>query len=865
MTPAERSSTTASGYRDGLDSPREWLQTQQGDWLLPSINARHFGTQRNDADSSTETFSKSHAQAVLAEQFGERLHQEDRLYIIVGSDSGQLLRYIHEHAPLPRGSRWLIIEPDDIRQTLRLNPMVDAYCDDFVQLVGFDEWQEQAALLQLPAYFRIDGVRLERSLGALDGTDPQYIEITAELDAHLTAERFRTTAELNLAPFIEPNILSAANFHGGIDRFDKLFAGRRAVIIAGGPSLDEQVDWLMEHRDALFVIAVSRVSGRLQDVGITPDIVVTVDPFPISLTVSRQMFDFPEQTVLMASSHPFPGITNRWPHSLFCTGPLVPWEDKTVNDRYALPSGGPTVTHMAAQLTVHMGFDEVVFCGLDLCHTSDGRTHAAGSSEAAAGPIMDFSALPVTTNDGDWAWTTPDYFAGIQAMAAIAEQSHSVRFINPSAKAAAIDGVELVPLDSIAVPETAFDRAPLDRIRRETDHDARKKHLDALAESLETIEGDLQKVANLAQLGLESNQAYFNLTHPARQKRHKRRMEAIDRLFEGRFRRTARLAQQAAKRAILRTALPHDFFALDRHQAEKLASQYYDAIREEARRLITTLELARERVTTRLMELTEDASADALARRYLEFDEPERILWLETNLGPTASPQIERARSAYEARIDALLERDRERHRRKRSPRASLRQIERHFSSGKREALASLANSLDRHKDGEIARPYADYAHGLERELAGELLEAAENHARVIERADTNQDAVLLEHALLRLAHINIGANDHATALSALQAAASFNPNHWRLVARLALLENDAETGITALTRHLEHFPSDAERVKQLIRLFVALEIPDGVEFCNQYLPYCSADERSQLEVFLAEAKRAVDKPAAGT
>lgn len=866
MTPAERTSTAAPDYRDGLESSREWLQTQQGDWILPSINARHFGSKPSDAKVPVDSESKSRAQSVLAEHFGDRLHQEDRLYIIIGSDSGQLLRYIREHVPLPRGSRWLVIEPSDILQTLRQNPLVDAYCDDFVQLVDFDDWQEQATMLQLSAYFRIDGVRLERSLGALDGTDPQYVELTAQLDAHLTAERFRTTAELNLAPFIEPSILSAPNFHGGIDRFDSLFPDRSAVIIAGGPSLDDQIDWLIEHRHALFVIAVSRVSGRLQEVGITPDIVVTVDPFPISLTVSRQMFDFPEQTVLMTSSHPYPGITNRWPHTLFCTGPLVPWEDSSVNDRYALPSAGPTVTHMAAQLAAHMGFSEVVFCGLDLCHTSDGRTHAAGSSEAAAGPIMDFSALPVTTNRGDWAWTTPDYFAGIRAMSAIADQSPAVRFVNPSARAAAIEGVEHIALEDIGVPATAFDRQPLDRIREDDNPDARRAQLDTLADSLETIEDDLEKVANLAQLGLESNQAYFNLTHPARQKRHKRRMQAIDRLFDGRFRRAARLAQQAAKRAILRTALPHDFFALERRQAEELANQYYDAIREEARRLVGTLKLARERVTTRLMEATDDVSVDELARRYLEFDEPERVRWLEANRGDATSPQVEQARSAYASFIDGLLERDRERHHRKRSPRASIRQVERQFSSRRRDALASLADSLNRHQDAETARPYAHYAQGLKHELDGELLMAAEEHAKVIEQvADTSKDSILLEHVLLRLTHINIEANDQSTALSALQAAANINPNHWRLVARLALLENDAETGITALTRHLEHFPSDAERVKQLVRLFVALGIPDGLEFCNQYLAYCPANDRTQLESFLAEAKKAIDSPAAPT
>ena len=858
MTTAERSSTTPSNAWDSLTSSREWLQTQQGDWILPSLNARHFGSPQGADQESEITESKSHAQNVLAEHFGDRLHQEDRLYVIIGSDSGQLLRYLREHAPLPRGSRWLVIEPEDILETLRENPAIESYCDEYVQLVGFDEWEDRAALLQLSAYFRIDGVVLERSLGALDGTDPQYIELTAFFDAHLTAERFRTTAQLNVAPFIEPHILSAPNFQGGIDHFENLFPGQQAVIIAGGPSLDQQIEWLLEHREALFLIAVSRVSARLLEVGINPDLVVTVDPFPISLTVSRQMFDFSDRTILVTSSHPYPAIANRWPHSLFCAGPLVPWTDDSINTGQAISMVGPTVTHMAAQLAVFMGFTKVLFCGLDLCHAPDGQTHASGSSEAAAGPLMDFSAVPVTTNSGESTWTTPDYYAGIQAMTQIAEHASSVEFVNPSPDAAIIEQVAHQPLDALTLPKVAFDRSPLDRIRDSITPSARQATLNALEKSLADIRDELQKVGNLAQLGLESNQAYFNLTHPARQKRHKRRMQAIDRLFKGRFERAARLAQRAATRAIMRTDLPHDFFALDRQQAENLASRYYDAIREEARRLITPLELALERVTTRRVELSDDVSPEEVAQRYLQYDEPERILWLERRQPDGDTPAMAEARAAYESQIEELLKKDRDRNRLKRSPRASLRQIERHFSSSRPEALSALAQALEHHQEGSTAFPYAAYAHGLAAELNEDLLSAADNHAAVLEQADPEHDAVLIEHALLRLTHINIEAKNSSDALATLQAAATINPTHWRLTARLALLENNAEAGITALTRHLEQFPGDIERIKQMVRLFVALEIPDGIPFCEQYLPYCDPAARLELEAFLKDAQNAL-------
>ncbi len=861
MTSTESPSNPSRPSLNKLESGHDWLQTQGGDWILPSVNALHFGREMTPTATGASLQSKSHAQRVLQSHFGNRLHREDRLYIVIGSDSGQLLRYVREHAPLPRGSRWLFIEPDDILEALLQNPTVTGFCDDYVKLVGLDEWKEQAALLQLPGYFRIDGVVLERSLGALDGTDSQYIDLTAFFDAELTALRFRTTVNLNMAPFIEPHILSAPNFLDGIEHLEKLFADRQAVIIAGGPSLDDQINWLCAHRESLFLIAVSRTSARLIEAGINPDIIVTVDPFPISLTVSRQMFDFPERTILVTSSHPYPVIANRWPGSIFCAGKLVPWHDDEINPERSLSMAGPTVTHMAAELAVFMGFSEVIFCGLDLCHAPDGRTHATGSSEAAAGPLMEFSAIPVTTNAGQSTWTTPDYYAGRGAMAAIAERATDVRFINPSPNAANIDHVEHRELDDIGIPNIPFDRTPLDRLRVEFTEASQKRRLKILAGSIESIRDELEKVGNLAQLGLESNQAYFHLTHPERQRRHKRRMQAIDRLFQGRYRRGAQLAQRAATRAIMRTDLPHDFFALDRRQAEHLANNYYDAIREQARRLNTPLELALERVVTRQMERDGTTSAEQLARRYLEHGEPERIRWLERQRPGVNGEAVQEAKAAYNERIEELLTKDRERHRRKRSPRVSLRQIERYFSHRNREALTSLAKSLENHREGKIALPYAAYARGLERELVEELPSAAAEHAQVIEQADTEEDTTLIEHALLRLGRINIEAEQIADALTMLHAAAGLNPTHWRMVARLALLDNHAETGITALTRHLEHFPGDVERIKQMVRLFVALQIPDGVRFCEQYLPYCRENDREALDEFLKDAKQTLDVP----
>lgn len=824
------------------DAQYEWLQTPAGDRIIPAINARHFTNRAN-------------AQAALREHFGNDLHGEDRLFVVIGSDSGQLIRFVQEHNVRSRGTRWIFIEPEIVHNLLQDNPDVTRHLDDYVRLITPDRWEEEAGLLQLVEYFKVEGVKLRLSLGAIDDTTPDYAQIASQIDADLLAKQFQFNITFNPGSFLRPQILCAPTFEADVGCLRGRLPQTTAVVIAGGPSLDKQIDWLTANRDLVLVIAVSRVSRRLQQAGVTPDILVTVDPTDLSLAVSTEMFDFPSPPLLITSNHPYPPLLNRWPGKTLHAGNRIPWDEPALNPTRAFENAGPTVTHVAARLAAFMGSDRVVFLGLDLCHSPEGQTHASGSSEAEAGPLMDFSAIPVTTNTGGRAWTSPDYYSGIGAMSHIAAEAQGVEFINPAEHGAAIEGVGHCTLAEVPLPLTALDKSVLADVMRGKQPDERREDLETLLSTFESMASDLEKVGNLGQLGLESNRAYFNLTHPERQKRHKRRMAAIDRLLRAHYPNAFGLVQRGATRAILRSDLPHDFFDLDEHQAETLANRYYGAISQEARRLIKPIEQASEWARTRLMELAPQPDTGTIIERYLEFDEPERALWLERHHdlpGDATRP----ANELYDQRIQALLEKNDRRNMDKRSPQAAIRQIERLYSHKEQDALERLARSIDARDKTDGGNPYSAYATGLLEEEKGNLAEAAETYITGLNNASPEQDTLLIERILLRLARVYMEGDQSENAVDPLEMAAKINPTHWRLVARLALLQNDAERGIDALGNHLKFFPGDIERIKQMVRLFVALEITDGIDFCEQYLSYCTPADRVELESFLAEARQ---------
>ncbi|MGE4355475.1 6-hydroxymethylpterin diphosphokinase MptE-like protein [Halothiobacillus sp.] len=835
----------------------ELIQTAFGDWIFPELNALHFAAPHPDAFQHGNQKSKSHALNVLSGYFNGHLHAQDRLYIIIGSDSGQLIKYVQTLDPLPRGSRWLFIEPEPYARILQQTPAISDLLDDYVHLATPETWEETANQLLIDDYFRIGGVIFERSLAAFDHPTSTYLSLVDTLDAQLTQRRYAVVANMGNEPFIAAQIANAVNFYHDCSGIKNIFEGKKAIILAGGPSLDSQIDWIKAHRQQLFLIAVSRISARLQAASIQPDMVVTVDPFPISLTVSRQMFDFDHRCILVASNHAYPGIVSRWPHRLLYTNTLLPWIEKKpedsqdswvpLNPTQNLNSVGPTVTHTCVVLAAYLGFKEIAFAGLDLCHSPEGLTHASGSSEASAGPLLDFSAIKVTTNLGHLAWTTPDYFGGIGALENLARLlgSQGVKLFNPSPNAVAIKGVAFTPLEAIDWPIVPFDRSALDTAIKSTTAE-RIAHLERLKTTYRKMADDVRSVEQLAHLGIEANRAFFHGVNPKRQQMHNRRMRAIDRLLRRRYPEAESLVKAMAKRNILAADLPHDFFALDAKQAERMGFKFYASLTTAAKTLHPIFEQTLNRLETRVAELDRSLIIDEILERYIKFDEPERALWLAINwhLDPAS---VLKAEKIYAQNLEKQIEDNLKANQEKRHPKASLRLAEMHFSQQNNAALEALIRALANHPDEEQAGPYWNYLQGLHAELKHNPAQAMEHYEQVITTAEPERDALLLEHCLLRVSSISLLVGNHIQANQALGTAAQLNPNHWKIAGHLAELRGDMPHAIEIYIKHLQLFPGDSSLIYRLAHLFKNSGSVEGIRECLSLVDFCTPAQQEQL------------------
>jgi hypothetical protein len=190
--------------------------------------------------------------------------------------------------------------------------------------------------------------RLERTLRALDQAGSE-IETSSQLFLQCAT---RNLERLAAVPSIEP----LAN----------LFAGRLAVVVSAGPSLDKNIHLLSQLQGRAVIIGINQTVSALRRAGIRPDLVVAIDPqnlayqfegvlageigtLCLGASVADCLFDVPADQSATFASSPMP----------------EGWIYEALGDKAALQSGG-TVATAAIQIALHLGCSPIVLIGRDL-------------------------------------------------------------------------------------------------------------------------------------------------------------------------------------------------------------------------------------------------------------------------------------------------------------------------------------------------------------------------------------------------------------------------------------------------------------------------------------------------------------------
>lgn len=800
------------------------MSTLETDSLGPFLTNR-FGD-RYLYEVNRSVFDQVGSAAVYQKYFGEDLFRPNRLYVIVGTDSGVLLRYVKKRT-LPEGARYLFVELPGVIEALR----TEGDLEDLpprIQVVCLENLWSQAEAFQLQNYLFLNAVELRDSLAAMDANLTEYRDLSDHLREQFQAVEWATRGSLGCRDFVVRQLENLGENRVPAIHLKGKFAGKTAVILGGGPSLDEILPWVMEHQDEIAIFAVSRVSRRLLEFGLTPHFVFSVDPHDVSFDVSREMLHFWEKTLFVNSYHVSPKLLGQWRGRSVYVGDRFPWpSDENPKN---IQGAGPTVTNTALSTAIEMGFSQVILAGVDLCFSQTGMTHANGSIENTIGPKLD-NILTVETN-GCWqAETGPDYFKAIEILrqqARIAEKL-GCRVVNPAAGAAKVANVMHVPLQNIE-----FD--PLEgpmfssaiALLPEEGTSQRLVHYENVRNELVRVKNLLTKIKSLSDEALYCNKGLFGKIGKNANFKYKIRMDKIEKQLNEKFSDFIPLVKKFGIQNFLKVTRLDNEVEWSDDEIEKTAEIYYQAYSDSASRISDYINQAIDRIDGRILEESSQTPVDQLAAVWRRDGQPGRLhVWLERlsarGLAPTPHELLKKLVEEFDAVMNntETVQAKRLAHMRDLAPVRGKAQ--RLFRNKNSDALELLGRALEGHSNHELATRLRGLVCGYLAEIEQNFSESLESYQILI---GDHFDA-LTEDALRRIASIGLRTEQIEFAKLALECLANASFVYKPQYADLLRLMGQHQAAADLYVDYLEIVPTDIGVLLKLGQLYQTMEVGD--------------------------------------
>ena len=760
-------------------------------------------------------FESTSSVAEYQRRYGKDIFQENTLYVITGSDSGLLPRYLINNG-LPKGSRYLFVEPEQIRKQLEEEKLIPAQLSDRIIISTQENWPDKAREMDLANYAYSGMMSYVKSVTAQQGSHPEYPHMTLAVAQELSHIFWLFSSQFEEHVFIRTQLANLAESRIPAIQLRDSFKGKSAIVMAAGPSLDEMIPWIKAHRHEAVLIAVSRISNRLLQVDLEPDFVCSVDPQFVSFSVSKEMFKFSDKTVFVNGSNATPVLVGQWPHRLVFSGPRLPWYDADFNNIKVI---APSVTNNAILLALELGCSQIILTGVDLCYSADGYTHASGTKEHSAGPMHGRIDNSVETNNGKTAETNKGYYEAINTIErqAIEASEQGCRIINPAGGAARMDGIEHIQIEDISIPNKLEEPAwktIADYLDEDTDKN-RRNHYSLMLKRLDEAEKNLKKIKRLSDKALECNdKLLMHLDSPIYSK-YKKRMDNVENILENRFYDMSSAIKRygAVDFAQIITPDSGDEWTFD--EVYNRTKFYYAAFINVSDILINLIDSSRKQIISRIEETKESPDFELIFNQWRQDMQFGRAaIWQSRHQSLyQALPQetkdtfigLNEQFHTLLAANDATLTKNFQTHASGENIIAAIIDNARSvFEKGDKDVLERIKNGLGKRNEP-LAKQAKLFVQGLLAELQKDFITAKQNYNEV--DIATNRD--LKQMSLERTLTFSMNQEDYATALSTLLDLTTYNISYKPFYARLLALTNNTNEAIEVYAKYMQEKPRD--------------------------------------------------------
>lgn len=561
-------------------------------------------------------FNRLGSEAVYDATYGNSLFEKERFYIILGTDSGLLIDYIQKKG-VPRKSKYLFVELPEVLE--RLTEVIDFNnLPSEIDVVAAPGLVQKLYDFDFLKYIYIDSLFVIESLACIDSFLTAYHTLSLQTKKTIEAISFEEQAKVDSRTFtihqlnnVTENQISASLLNGA-------FQGKMALLLGGGPSLDQALPWIKKNRNSFVLLSVSRICRRLKEADIIPDIVFNADPNWVSYAYSKELFYFAEESLFINLNHSNSMLLGQWTGRKAYIGPLFPWKSPLNVEDYV--PVGPTVSHVALAKAIEMGFSTILLSGVDLCHKADGQCHTKGSPEDGLNLNYDFDLYDVTNYKGETVFTTKHFALGIEHLGKIAKKTKdlNIDIINTSAEAAFIEDIRHENLDSIYLPsESIVARDIWSQLIPENNSALRLDHYSKVKIELERIYTALKKIQSLVFQAQKASDSLFSKRRSPDRFKFKKKLDTIENTLNNEYAYLVKLVKSFEVRDFFKAVYSGSEDWTD-SDVKQMTILYYKAYAKSVSELLKVINNCLTRVNVRLEEEAENPDFDLIFQQWIK-------------------------------------------------------------------------------------------------------------------------------------------------------------------------------------------------------------------------------------------------------
>ena len=807
---------------------KNFLTNQFGDEYLPEINQH--------------SLNQIGAAAVFRKIFADTFSAVDTFYIVAGTDSGLLIKYIMESG-VPAGSRFLFIELPEVIEQIR--PRLKEI-DSRIAVCNLEQWKEQATQFGLQSYLFIDKIQTIKSVAVLDANHPSCIKLFSQLQMEFNHQQYLARASLGSKVFVQRQLETLADNLLPARLMRGWGKGKSCVLLAGGPSLDDFLPWLKQHRERFVVIAVSRIARRLHQEQLIPDIWCSIDPWAANLEVSKEMLEQHENTILVHAYHLYAPLIGQWTGKSVYLGNRFPWKTKLNSSNISVAP--IQVTNSALSLAIEMGFSRIILAGVDFCLRRDGYSHARGSLDYEAGQQLSLMETRIETNNGYIAETAFSLASASIVFDKLAEpaKQKGITIINPAPGAAKLKNVQYILLDDITLPQplSKEDKQFHKRIPSLQEAD----YLHHQHETSQELARMLRELKTILDLSNKALKYHADLCSPSLNDEakagQKKRMDRIERQLRNKHANASHFIKGYGIHSFLKMGIVDRGRTWNDTDIQHVGQVYYESYRDTAEELIKLVTSAKQRILSRIKEQSENPDFPALFRQWQQDNQPGRCrVWRiqHRELFEQQSKQIVEKFSALERSFKQQLENaseikgfadgtsylDRLKKRQKQLAEIfpKLNQL---FQQRDEKGLARIISGL-KSIDSEKSQWLSAIAHGYLAEIQGNPDSALEHYLQIVQSEP-------LPQILLRISDISLQKNDYETATLVLKVLNEISPVFMPSYANILRLTGQRAEALEIYHSYLDQMPDDLATVITVGKFYLELDVPDAATDAFNYV-----------------------------